>query len=93
MKTESRKRHNRFANLQTIEQLRVEKVRLNEELDVHEVQLKSDYLEIMDSVNFLSSITGLIRHVTNQLTILNGLSMGFKLFSSIFHKPNRKKAE
>lgn len=76
----------RLATLSTLEEIAVEKRRVKHELKLQEVEVAETFRGVINSFSFFSSFTSFIRSFSSSLTLINGMKLGFKLFSLFFRK-------
>lgn len=86
-------RHDKYTKIQSLHALRVEKMKLRELLIKQELVIKDDFQSVLNKFSFLSVIGSILRTVVESFTLFNGLKMGTKLFSMLFHAKKKKQHE
>lgn len=58
-----------------------------------EIAIKDDFQNVISKFSFLSVLFSVGKVVAESFTILNGLRMGTKIFSFLFHSRKKKRDE
>lgn len=76
----------RLSQLANLQQLQIEKRRMKHEILVQEKHVVKSLESVYQSFSVFSSIAGIVKYFTNSLSVVNGITMGMKLFSLFFRR-------
>lgn len=84
-------RHDRYTKIRNLNDLRLEKIKLRELMINQELNLKDDFQTIASKFSFLSVLLSIGNSIVESFTIFNGLKIGMKIFSFLFHSEKKKR--
>lgn len=86
-------RHDRYTKIRNLHDLRLEKMKLRELMINQELAIKDDFRAVASKFSFISVLFSIGSTIMESLTIFNGLKMGMKAFSFLFHSGKKKRDE